>query len=174
MRAGWVLASIGLAISLFASCKGDDSGGGPPHSGGNGGVSDAGPDEPLQPEIGTCKPMCCTDSECGTGKTCTPFESGAGTLGICSAGKDPSTATAPAAGPKTPVTCWTLNTSACNALTSEGCSSEEVCDYAPGTEGSEAVIDCFPGGNTQGDGDSCDNALGPWCQPGLHCVPTPS
>ena len=72
---------IGLVSCGFFACGKDDSGSGPPGAGGEGGSSDAGPDEELQPEIGTCKPMCCTDAECGTGKTCTLFESGAGSLG---------------------------------------------------------------------------------------------
>src|SRR5262245_33428208 len=117
MRAVAVCAVMLLSYGLFAACKSDDSGDGPP-KGGSGGTSDQDADEELQPEIGTCKPMCCTSAECGTGKTCTPFESGAGTLGICSGGKDSATATAPATGPTTPLTCWSLNTSTCNALTS--------------------------------------------------------
>jgi hypothetical protein len=172
MRRAAALALILLSFGQIAACGSDDSSGGPPHGAGGGSNADAEPDEELQPEIGTCKPMCCTSAECGTGKTCTAFETGSGTLGICSSGKDSATATAPPAGATLPVTCWSLNQSECNALTNEGCAADEVCDFAPGVEGVEAVVSCFGGGNTQADGETCDNAQGPWCLPGLHCVPT--
>jgi hypothetical protein len=69
-----------------------------------------------------------------------------------------------------PSSCWSLNESGCNGLTSEGCSAGDACDFADGSAGVEAVVSCFGGENTQGAGESCDNALGPWCQPGFHCV----
>jgi hypothetical protein len=160
-----------LSMSTLFGCGGGDSSGGPPTPGGGGSSAQEGvPDEELQPEVGTCQPLCCSNADCGTGKTCTPFESPSGTLGICSNGYDAATAANPTAGPTTPLTCWKLNESECNALTGEGCGAGDSCDFSAGAADVESVVSCFGGENTGAEGESCDNALGPWCQPGFHCV----
>jgi hypothetical protein len=50
--------------------------------------------------------------------------------------------------------------------------SQEGCDFAGGAEcdiEASGNFQCFPSGNTEPPCATCDNANGPWCQPGMHC-----
>ena len=170
MRAAYRLFSCLALVSMLSAC-GSDSGGNRPQIGSGGGSAATGnPDEAITSEVGTCQALCCSDAECGTGKTCTPFDAASGTLGICAGGRDAATSANPAAGPTLSASCFSANTAECNALTDEGCAAGEACDYASGNTDAKPAVSCFGGSNTQAVGESCDNALGPWCQPGLHCV----
>lgn len=172
MRSAWIRALVVLAVGALSACGGDpDSGGVPTASnlGESGGTSEE-PDLQPEPELGVCRQLCCTSADCGGTATCVPFASASGTLGVCSGAIDPATAADPPAGSTTSPTCWSANEAGCNALTSEGCAAGDACDYAAGEPDVEPVVSCFGGDNIQAEGESCDNALGPWCQPGLHCV----
>lgn len=173
-----LLALLGALLPL--GC-GDDSGSGPPKttgSGGSGGsTSDGGgdEDEPLIGEPGVCAKLCCASSDCGAGEGCVPFETPAGTLGVCQTGAGSDAGTAGAAGSPggagLPAGCWTLNEAECNPLDNSGCEATDACDYGAGDVDFEPIVACFAGVNDRGPGESCDGALGPWCKPGYHCTP---
>lgn len=172
MRSAWISAlSILTALSLSA-CGGEPEGGGVPSSSSlsGSGESSAEPDLEPEPQPGVCRKLCCTSADCGGTATCTPFASASGTLGVCSGPSDPATTADPPAGSETAASCWSASTADCNALTSEGCAAGDACDYAAGEADVLPVVACFGGDNIQAEGETCDNALGPWCQPGLHCV----
>lgn len=160
---------------LAAACSGDDGGGGPPTGGtGGGGGSGAGPanDSGLPdadaPEPGTCRPLCCADSDCGGG-TCTPLDATAGTLGTCTGGTGGGTTDA---GGALPASCWTATTPECNPLTNEKCGAGGACDVGSlGDPETKPVVSCYYDDNIQGPDEDCDNAGGPYCVAGYHCVP---
>lgn len=163
------MGSVLLLLTLSA-CGGDDSGGGPPTLGDSQSSVDPEPDEQIASEIGACRALCCSNADCGGGNTCTPLSSASGTLGVCTPAVDEATAADPPPGADPPAGCWTENAASCNPLTNEGCSAGDACDFGPGDDSVEPVLGCFGGDNSQGPGQSCDNALGPWCMPGYHCV----
>jgi hypothetical protein len=155
-----------VVSALLAAACGGGSDGGPPSVANS--QKSASPGEEIASQVGTCQPLCCCDAECGSGKACTPFVAAAGTLGVCASGRDDATSSDPAAGSTLSASCF--GDSECNALTGEGCVAGDACDFAAGNAGVQAVVSCFGGNNVQGPGESCDNALGPWCVPGFHCV----
>lgn len=175
MRAlGLGMMVLVATVGVYA-CGGDD-GGKSRNNPGSGGQSDAGLEE-LAPEIGVCRKMCCDSTDCAAGETCTPFEAASGTLGVCSGawagdgGAAEAGSPSPDGGATLPSGCWTKNEALCNPVTGQGCLVGEACDYAHPDPLFEPAVDCFDGDNTQGPGEECDNALGPYCQPGYHCAP---
>ena len=175
MRIRLLLGLSFAALVVASACGSDDSDGGPPGgSGGSGGSDPDADDDEIPPAPGTCRPVCCSSADCN-GESCNAFDSSYGTLGVCAgsswgttdAGSDPD------AGPggQFPPGCWTLNDATCNPLTNEGCSAGDACDFGgDGDPEFEPVVGCFGGDNTQGPGETCDAALGPFCIPGFHCV----
>lgn len=187
-----------LAASLCVAACGNESSGGPPKgTGGSGGTStlnDGDLPEDFVPEPGVCRALCCADTDCAAGETCTAFDSKAGTLGVCSPGwagsdggdpdagaPDPDAGTPdpdagipdPDAGaPSFPESCWTVNEPECNPLTNESCAAGGACDVGgQGDPTTQPVVSCYYDDNTQGPGEICDNVEGPFCVPGYHCVP---
>jgi hypothetical protein len=161
---------LALVLSSQLVACGDDGGVAQPRSVSENGSSDPGADPgDVGAELGTCKKLCCSDADCGAGLTCTAFGT-SGSLGVCAAGSDTTTSADPPAGASLSESCWSAGDAKCNALTSEGCSAGDACDYAAGEADVDPVVSCFGGDNVQAEGESCDNALGPWCQPGWHCV----
>lgn len=168
-----------MAVALAVLCAatacggGDGKGGGPPGTGNNDDdLSEAEVDEEIPPAPGVCRKVCCSAADCAEGETCTALDSGMGTIGVCSGAggtiAEPGTET----GVELPEGCWTVNEAQCNPLTNAGCAAGDACDFGEGDSEFEPVLGCFGGDNTQGPGESCDNALGPWCVPGFHCVPS--
>lgn len=162
---------VGFAALVLSAACGSDGGSGPPTGGGGSGGDDvdAGEEE-IPPAPGSCQKLCCADSDCAGG-ACTAFAPASGTLGFCSGSGWGSEGGAgdPDAGTTLAPGCWT-GVIECNPLTNEGCAAGDACDYGPGDSEVEPVVGCFGGDNTQGPGESCDNALGPWCIPGFSCV----
>jgi hypothetical protein len=162
------LLTLVLASHLVAC--GDDGGVAEPRTVGENGSSDTEEPTDVESQPGACKKLCCSDADCGGGFTCTAFAAESGTLGVCVSGSDATTSVDPPAGATLPASCWSVGEAGCNALTSEGCAAGDACDYAAGEADVEPVVSCFGGDNVQAEGESCDNSLGPWCQPGWHCV----
>lgn len=169
-----LLLGVPFAALLVAAACGSDGGGGPPTgSGGSGGSEPDADDDEIPPSPGTCRPLCCSSADCN-GESCNAFDSGYGTLGVCSgAGWGSDGGGDPDGGPggTFPDTCWTLNDASCNPMTNEGCAAGDACDFGGDDDPEfEPVVGCFGGDNTQGPGETCDAALGPFCIPGFHCV----
>jgi hypothetical protein len=170
MRLRLLLIPLFSTLLALSSC-GDDSGGGPPtNTGGAGG--DIGPDEEPAPQPGVCRALCCSSGDCSTGESCTTFNASWGTLGYCSGTGWGSDGGVTDGGTTFPADCFTADTPLCNPLTNEGCAGGDACDLG-GDDDPEFVpyVDCLAGDNTQGAGETCDAVAGPFCQPGLHCVP---
>jgi hypothetical protein len=168
---------VTMASLLTLSC-GSSSGDGPPKGGtggsaGSSSLNDAAYEE-YPPEPGVCRPLCCSNADCAAGAVCTPFDTGAGTLGVCSTswagdgGSDPDAGT----GGGFPESCWSLNKPECNPLTNEACAPGGACDVGgQGDPETQPIVSCFYDDNTQGPDEVCDNVEGPFCVPGYHCVP---
>lgn len=161
----WRSVLVLVSVSHLVAC-GDDGGVAKPRAVEEGASSDPGD---ITPEVGICRKLCCSDADCGASLACTPFDSASGTLGVCAGGSDIPTSADPPAGSTLPESCFSPK-AGCNALSSEGCAAGYACDYAAGAPDVEPVVSCFSGDNIQAEAESCDNALGPWCQPGWHCV----
>jgi hypothetical protein len=166
LRAHWF-----IVVAFAAAACGSDKGGGPPGAAQNNSdltEPEPDPEEEVPPAPGTCQRLCCSSAECAEGESCNAFDAGYGTLGICS-----GTGLGPEIGVETPLPagCWTLNEAQCNPLTGDGCEGGAACDFGESPDGDfEPVLGCFGGDNSQAPGAACDNALGPWCLPGYHCV----
>ena len=170
-----------VALVLTTGC-GSNSGDGPPVSGsggsaGSSSLNDAAYEE-YPPEPGVCRALCCSNADCATGEACTPFDTNAGTLGVCSpgwagdGGTDPDAGASSGDGGAFPESCWTLNNPECNPLSNEPCDVGGACDVGgQGDPQTEPVVSCYYDDNTQGPGETCDNVDGPFCVPGYHCVP---
>lgn len=153
----------------------------------------------LAPEPGVCHKICCSTADCAPGDTCKPFEPASGSLGVCSstrpgpeagtpagdAGNPPDAASeggTPAgdagvddaglgdAGSLLPYDCWSASDPICDPRSNTPCNTlGEVCDLGALTDGGYDLF-CFDGPSNVKAGGSCDNALGPWCLPGYHCM----
>jgi hypothetical protein len=148
--------ALGLALSALVApvgCYGTD--GEDP-----GEAQDPLDDAPEEP--GTCRKLCCTSSDCPAGQSCQAFDSAWGTLGAC-------LAVEPGWG-ETTVGCWTYDEPECDPLTNSGCDANagEACDLFIGD--SDPTVMCFLGDNVGLEGEACDNAYGPQCAPGYHCL----
>lgn len=76
------------------------------------------------------------------------------------------------AGSLLPYTCWSASDPICDPMSNAPCDAlGEVCDVGSLTDGGYDLF-CFDGPSNVQPGKSCDNALGPWCLPGYHCVAT--
>ena len=177
MRIGKLLIGA-IAVASLAWACGSDDGSGPPGTsggsggdGGSGGTDDDAGDDEIPPEPGTCGKICCSADDCGSGETCTAFDSTRGTLGVCSGAGFPGDGGGdPDAGTGLPPGCWSGNIT-CNPFTNEGCAAGDACDFSPGDSETDPIVDCFGGDNTQGPGETCDNTQGPWCIPSYSCIP---
>jgi hypothetical protein len=170
LRARWW-----IAVSIFAlgaaACGSSKGGDGPPSAANEEDLTEPEPDEEeeVTPVPGVCKRLCCSSLECAEGETCIAFDTANGTLGACS-----GTGLGPEIGAESPLPegCWSANEPQCNPLTGAGCEGGAACDFGESPDGEyEPVLGCYGGDNTEVPGAVCDNAAGPWCLPGYHCVP---
>ena len=71
-----------------------------------------------------------------------------------------------------PVSCWRPPGAECDPRDPTECdlASGETCDIAQ-MRGEGPNLVCLPGPNSQGLGDACQPADGPYCTAGLHCAP---
>ncbi len=163
---------FGVAALAWGGC-GSDTGAGPARpgsggAGGSGGEEDSGYEITADP--GTCQKLCCSAVDCGAGEHCQALDATLGTLGTCAPGEpaEPPTGTPG----EFPESCWTKNDAECNPLSNESCDAGDACDVGGlGDPTIAPLLGCFGGDNTQGPTEICDNAEGPFCQPGYHCVP---
>lgn len=168
VRAHWF-----VIVAFAAVACGSDKGSGPPGAGTGSELTEPEPEpdeeEEIAPVPGTCKRLCCSSAECAEGETCTAFDTAYGTLGACS-----GTGIGPEVGVGAPLPdgCWNGGDAQCNPLDGAGCEGGAACDYGESPDGEfEPVLGCFGGDNSEPPGAACDNAIGPWCIPGYHCVP---
>jgi hypothetical protein len=160
---------LGLAFCclLVLPACGDEGGSGPPGTSGGGTGGNPDPDEIETPIPGTCLKLCCSDTDCAAGQSCTAFDATAGTLGVCTGtptgafGEPPETL---------PAGCW--SNAACNPLANTGCAEGRVCDYSDERPDGRQEVACFGDeGSTEGPGEKCDVGTGLFCIPGFHCLP---
>lgn len=168
-----VVALLACMVAVGCGSKKDTS-----SSSDDGGLpaDDSGFEAP-PPSPGTCHRMCCTNSDCSLGQTCTPFDPSAGTLGVCMGPGGQSDGGTPTDGGTPPIdggsfdnSCWSLNAT-CNPLTNSSCAAGGACDISGLVPGSQGEVDCQYGDNVQGDQQVCDSTDGPFCIGGYHCVP---
>ncbi len=167
---GVVLASCGPRKDK----KSTDDGGLP--------IDDSGYEAP-PPSPGVCHALCCSDSDCITGETCTPFLPADGTLGVCTGGAASDAGTGfdggtmmdaggtPSGDAGLDPACWSQSPG-CNPLTNASCAAGAACDVTGLVDGGQPQpqVECLYGDNTQSAGQDCDSVDGPFCIPGYHCV----
>ncbi len=154
----------------------------------------------VAPLPGVCHKICCSAADCAPGDTCDAFDQASGSLGVCSSTRPGPEAGTPTdagnppdasgeggptldagdagfdaaglldAGSLLPFGCWSATDPICDPLGNTPCDTlGEVCDIGVATDGTYDLY-CFDGPSNVQPGKSCDNAVGPWCQPGYHCV----
>jgi hypothetical protein len=160
------LSFVGLPFVILFACGGE-GGDGPPI---------APEQEEIIPSVfGTCRTLCCSNSDCPGGASCVAINPAWGTLGTCETTSAGSGTVAPGAwnggAVELPAGCWTKNEAECDPRTNAGCSDDTVCDLDPGDEQLEPMVGCFVGVSEVASGETCDALYGPYCVAGQHCRP---
>jgi hypothetical protein len=155
------MSLVALLISAVA-CGSDRPGAPPTIENGSGGSASEPTEQPEESMPGVCRKLCCSSADCPNSGVCTQFDAALGTLGVCASDEAPA-----ADGTSFTSACFSTQPAPeCNPISGEGCEPGNTCDYYG------QQVACFGGENSQGAGAACDEALGPWCVPGYHCVPS--